>query len=97
MREQHLFTLEEAVRKMSGAVAARLALRDRGLLREGMYADVVVFDDSTILDLATPEKPHQISRGVEQVFVNGVQVVRDGKHTGATPGRVLKGAGVGMR
>jgi len=97
VREQHLFTLEEAVRKMSGAVAARLALRDRGLLREGMYADVVVFDDSTILDLATPEKPHQISRGVEQVFVNGVQVVRDGKHTGATPGRVLKGAGAGMR
>jgi dihydroorotase/N-acyl-D-amino-acid deacylase len=97
VREQHLFTLEEAVRKMSGAVAARLALRDRGLLREGMYADVVVFDDSTIMDLATPEKPHQISRGVEQVFVNGVQVVRDGKHTGATPGRVLKGAGAGMR
>jgi dihydroorotase/N-acyl-D-amino-acid deacylase len=93
VREQKLFTLEEAVRKMSGAVAARLGLRDRGLLREGMYADVVVFDDATIIDLATPEKPHQISRGVEQVFVNGVQVVRDGKHTGATPGRVLKGSG----
>jgi len=55
-----------------------------------MYADVVVFDDATILDLATPEKPHQLSRGVEQVFVNGVQVVRDGKHTGATPGRALR-------
>ena len=93
VREQKLFTLEEAVRKMSGAVAARLALRDRGLLREGMFADVVVFDDSTIVDLATPEKPHQLSRGVEQVFVNGVQVVRDGRHTGATPGRVLKGSG----
>jgi N-acyl-D-amino-acid deacylase len=62
-----------------------------------MFADVVVFDDATIIDLATPEKPHQISRGVEQVFVNGVQVVRDGKHTGATPGRVLKGTGAASR
>jgi len=52
-----------------------------------------VFDDRTIIDLATPEKPHQLSRGVEQVFVNGVQVLRDGQHTGATPGRVLKGPG----
>jgi len=95
VREQKLFPLEEAVRKMSGGVAARLGLRDRGLLREGMFADVVVFDDATIIDLATPEKPHQLSRGVEQVFVNGVQVVKDGKHTGATPGRVLKGSGAG--
>ena len=92
VREQKLFTLEEAVRKMSGGVAARLGLRDRGLLREGMFADVVVFDDATIIDLATPEKPHQISVGVDHVFVNGVQVVRDGRHTGATPGRVLRGA-----
>ena len=93
VREEKLFPLEEAVRKMSGAVAQRLALRDRGLLREGMFADVVVFDDRTIIDLATPEKPHQLSRGVEHVFVNGVQVVRDGQHTGATPGRVLRGPG----
>jgi N-acyl-D-amino-acid deacylase len=90
VREEKLLTLEDAVRKMTGAVAARLGLRDRGLLREGMYADVVVFDDATILDLSTPAKPHQLSRGVEQVFVNGVQVVRDGRHTGATPGRVLR-------
>ena len=95
VREQKLFTLEEAVRKMSGAVAARLAVRDRGLLREGMYADVVVFDDATIIDFATPEKPHQLSRGVEYVLVNGTLVVRDGKHTGATPGRVLRGSGYG--
>ena len=95
VREQKLFTLEEAVRKMSGAVAARLALRDRGLLREGMYADVVVFDDATIIDFATPDKPHQLSRGVEYVLVNGTLVVRDGKHTGATPGRVLRGVGFG--
>ena len=93
VRELKLFTLEEAVRKMSGAVAARLGLRDRGLLREGMFADVVIFDDTTIIDLATPEAPHQISRGVDRVFVNGVQVVRDGRHTGATPGRVLRGPG----
>jgi N-acyl-D-amino-acid deacylase len=93
VREEKLFPLEEAVRKMSGAVAARLGLRDRGLLREGMFADLVVFDDRTIIDLATPEKPHQLSRGVEHVFVNGVQVLRDGRHTGATPGRVLKGPG----
>jgi dihydroorotase/N-acyl-D-amino-acid deacylase len=90
VREQKLFTLEEGVRKMTGAVAARLGLRDRGLLREGMFADVVIFDDQTIIDLATPEKPHQISRGVDQVFVNGVAVVRDGRHTGATPGRVVR-------
>ena len=90
VREQKLFTVEEAVRKMTGGVAARLGLRDRGLLREGMFADVVVFDDATIIDLATPEKPHQISRGVEQVFVNGVAVVKEGKHTGATPGKVVR-------
>jgi dihydroorotase/N-acyl-D-amino-acid deacylase len=94
VREQKLFPLEEAVRKMSGGVAARLGLRDRGLLKEGMFADIVVFDDRTIIDLATPERPHQISRGVEQVFVNGVQVVRDGRHTGAKPGRALYGPGV---
>jgi N-acyl-D-amino-acid deacylase len=97
VREEKLFALEEAVRKMSGAVATRLGLRDRGLLREGMFADVVVFDDKTIVDLATPDKPHQISRGVEHVFVNGVQVVRDGRHTGATPGRVLRGPGTTPR
>lgn len=90
VREEKLLTLEDAVRRMTGGVAARLGLRDRGLLREGMFADVVVFDDSTIIDLSTPAKPHQLSRGVEQLFVNGVQVVRDGKHTGATPGRALR-------
>jgi dihydroorotase/N-acyl-D-amino-acid deacylase len=93
VREERILLLEDAVRKMTGAVAARLGLRDRGLLREGMFADLVVFDDRTIIDLATPERPHQISRGVEQVFVNGVQVLSDGRHTGATPGRVLRGPG----
>ncbi|MEO6525465.1 MAG: D-aminoacylase [Gemmatimonadaceae bacterium] len=90
VRDEKSLTLEDAVRKMTGGVAARLGLRDRGLLREGMFADVVVFDDATIIDLSTPEKPHQLSRGVEQLFVNGVQVLRDGRHTGATPGRALR-------
>lgn len=93
VREQHLLTLEDAVRKMSSGVASRLGITDRGLLVPGMFADVIVFDEHTIIDLATPEKPHQLSRGVEQVFVNGVQVLRDGVHTGAKPGRALRGPG----
>ncbi len=93
VRQDSLFTLEEAVRKMTGATAARLKLRDRGLLREGMYADVVVFDPATIIDKATFERPHQLSVGVKYVFVNGVAVVNDGKHTGATPGVAVRGPG----
>jgi len=93
VRQDSLFTLEEAVRKMTGATATRLKLRDRGLLREGMYADVVVFDPATIIDKATFEKPHQLSVGVKYVFVNGVAVVSDGKHTGAKPGMVVRGPG----
>jgi len=90
VREQRLFPLEEAVRRMTWAVATRLGVRDRGLIREGMFADVVVFDDRSIIDLATPDRPHQLSRGVEHVLVNGVAVLRDGRHTGATPGRTLR-------
>lgn len=93
VREQKLLTLEDAVRRMTWAVATRLSLRDRGLLKEGMFADVVIFDPATIIDLATPEQPHQLSRGVEQVWVNGVRVLRDGRHTGAKPGRALRGPG----
>ena len=93
VREDSLFPLEEAVRRMTGATAARLKLRDRGLLREGMYADVVVFDPATIIDRATFEQPHQLSVGVRHVFVNGVAVLLDGVHTGATPGRVVRGVG----
>jgi N-acyl-D-amino-acid deacylase len=93
VRQDSLFPIEEAVRKMTSATAARLKLRDRGLLREGMFADVVVFDPATIIDLATFERPHQNSVGVRHVFVNGVAVVLDGRHTGATPGRVLRGVG----
>jgi dihydroorotase/N-acyl-D-amino-acid deacylase len=93
VREQRLMTLEDAIRKMTSAVATRLGIRDRGLLAPGMFADVVVFDENTIIDLATPEQPHQLSQGVEQVFVNGVQVLKDGAHTGAKPGRALRGPG----
>jgi dihydroorotase/N-acyl-D-amino-acid deacylase len=93
VREEHVLALEDAIRKMSGAVADRLLIRDRGLLREGMYADVVVFDPATIQEHTTYEKPNQGSTGVKEVFVNGVEVVRDGKHTGAKPGRVVRGPG----
>jgi N-acyl-D-aspartate/D-glutamate deacylase len=78
---------------MTSAVATRLSIPDRGLLREGFFADVVVFDPATVADRATFERPHQLSVGVEHVFVNGVAVVRDGRHTGAKPGRVLRGPG----
>jgi dihydroorotase/N-acyl-D-amino-acid deacylase len=93
VRTDSVLTLEDAVRKMTGATAARLKLRDRGLLREGMFADIVVFDEARIQDLATFERPHQLSVGIEHVFVNGVAVLADGKHTGATPGRVVRGPG----
>lgn len=91
VREQRILTLEDAVRKMSGAVAERLSIRDRGELREGMFADVMLFDPNTIIDKATYEKPHQLSVGVKYVFVNGVAVVSDGKVTGAKPGKVVRG------
>lgn len=93
VREQKVLTLEEAVRKSSSAPANRLSLRDRGTLREGAYADVIVFDPNTIIDKATFEDPNQLSVGVEQVWVNGVQVLANGKHTGAKPGKVVRGPG----
>jgi N-acyl-D-amino-acid deacylase len=89
VREEKLLTLEDAIRKMSGSVAARIGLRDRGLLRPGCYADVVIFDAETIADRATFDDPHQLSTGIRDVWVNGARVVRDGQHTGATPGRVV--------
>lgn len=90
VREQGVIPLEDAVRKMSSAVADRLGIRDRGLLRDGMYADVVIFDPETVIDRATPTDPHQLSEGIRDVFVNGERVVQDGKHTGATPGMWVK-------
>jgi dihydroorotase/N-acyl-D-amino-acid deacylase len=93
VRELGWLTLEDAVRKASSAVADRLGLRDRGLLREGMYADVVVFDPETIADKATYTDPHHLSVGVRDVFVNGTGVVRDNVHTGAHPGMRVNGPG----
>jgi len=93
VRDEKVLTLEDAVRKMTSAVAERLGLRERGLLRAGCYADVVVMDAATIADQATFEAPHQLARGVRDVWVNGERVLRGGVHTGATPGRVLSGPG----
>jgi N-acyl-D-amino-acid deacylase len=93
VRDEGVLTLEDAIRKMTSAVAARLSIRDRGLLREGFRADVVVFDPSTIADKATFEAPHQTSVGVRDVFVNGVAVILEGKHTGALPGQIVRGPG----
>lgn len=93
VREEHVISLEEAVRKASAAVAVRLSLHDRGVLKEGMRADVIVFDPKTIADKATFEQPHQLSVGMQYVLVNGVEVLRDGVHTGAKPGQVVRGPG----
>ena len=90
VREKNVLTLEEAVRKMTSLPAQRVRLADRGILRPGMKADVVVFDPATIADKATFSKPHQYSVGVEWLFVNGVAVLEDGKVTEARPGRVLR-------
>ncbi|HEX9423466.1 MAG TPA: D-aminoacylase, partial [Pyrinomonadaceae bacterium] len=93
VREEKVISLSEAVRRLSGLPATNLELDHRGFLKPGMFADVVVFDPQTIADRATFEKPHQYSIGVKHVFVNGVQVLKDGEHTGAKPGRALWGPG----
>jgi N-acyl-D-aspartate/D-glutamate deacylase len=93
VREEQLLTLEDAIRKMSGAVAHRLGLQDRGLLQPGCYADVVVFDPETIGDRATFIDSHQLSVGVRDVWINGGRVIAGGSHTGATPGRIVEGPG----
>ncbi len=92
-RDEKILTLEDAVRKLAGLPAVTLKLDRRGFLREGYYADVVVFDPATIQDHATFEQPHQYATGMIHVFVNGVQVLNDGEHTGAKPGRVVRGPG----
>jgi N-acyl-D-amino-acid deacylase len=93
VREEKVIPLEEAIRRLTSLPATNLKLDRRGLLRAGYFADVVVFDPQTIADHATFEKPQQYATGVSQVFVNGTQVLRDGEHTGATPGRVVRGQG----
>ena len=93
VREEKVIPLEEAIRKLTLLPATNLRLERRGALRPGYFADVVVFDPLTIIDHATFERPHQYATGVRDVFVNGVQVLRDGEHTGAKPGRVVRGPG----
>jgi N-acyl-D-amino-acid deacylase len=93
VREEKALTLSEAIHRLSGLPATNLELRDRGFLRPGMFADVVVFNPKTIADKATFEKPHQYAVGVRDVFVNGVAVLRNGEHTNARPGRALYGPG----
>jgi len=92
-RDEGLIPLEEAVHRMTGLPAGNLKLRDRGLLKKGYFADIVVFNPQTIADKATFDQPHQYAVGVEHVFVNGAQVLKDSEHTGAFPGRVVRGPG----
>ncbi|MCD9033004.1 amidohydrolase family protein [Luteimonas sp. Y-2-2-4F] len=93
VRDRGLMTLEEGIHRLTGLPAANWKLRDRGCLQPGCFADIVVFDPATIGDHATYARPRQYATGVADVFVNGVQVLRDGEHTGATPGRVVRGPG----
>jgi N-acyl-D-amino-acid deacylase len=93
VREEKVIPLEEAVRRLTSLPATNLKLQKRGALRPGYFADVVVFDQNTISDHATFDKPHQYATGMKHVFVNGVQVLKDGEHTGATPGRFVRGPG----
>ena len=93
VREEKVISLEEAVRRLSGLPAANLGLDRRGLLKPGYFADVAIFDPATIADRATFEKPHQYAVGMKHVIVNGQIVLKDGAHTGATPGRALRGPG----
>jgi N-acyl-D-amino-acid deacylase len=93
VREEHALTLEDAIRKFSALPAQRLRLTDRGVLKQGMAADVVIFDPATIRDLATYDQPNQLSEGMDFVLVNGVPVIAHGKMTGALPGKVLRGQG----
>lgn len=93
VRDEKVTTLQDAIHRLSWLPATNLGIRGRGALRDGYYADVVVFNPATIQDHATYEKPDQLATGVSDVFVNGVQVMKDGKHTGAKPGRVVHGPG----
>jgi dihydroorotase/N-acyl-D-amino-acid deacylase len=93
VREERALTLEDAVRKFTALPAQRMRFTDRGVLKQGMAADVAIFDPATIRDLATFENPNQLSQGMEWVLVNGVAVIDGGKMTGALPGKVLRGPG----
>ena len=93
VRDEHVASLADAIRRLSALPARNLKLRDRGTLTQGAYADIVIFDPATITDHASYDKPQQFASGVRDVFVNGVQVLRAGEHTGAMPGQVVRGPG----
>jgi N-acyl-D-amino-acid deacylase len=93
VRDEKVIPMEEAIRKLTSLPASNLKIKNRGLLQPGYYADVVVFDPAKIQDHATFEQPHQYSTGMVHVFVNGEQVLENGDHTGARPGRVVRGPG----
>jgi N-acyl-D-amino-acid deacylase len=93
VRDEQVISLQEAIRRLTALPAENLRIRERGMLKQGFYADVVVFDPAQIQDHATFEKPHQYATGIAHVWVNGEQVIRNGEHTGATPGRVVRGPG----
>jgi len=97
VRQDSVISLEFAIRKMTSLAAQRVGISDRGLLRPGMYADITVFDPTTIIDRATFEQPSQLATGVSYVLVNGVPVVDNGLITTALPGRALRGSGYLMR
>jgi N-acyl-D-amino-acid deacylase len=92
-RDEKILTLQEAIRRLTSQPAGNLGIQKRGALAPGHFADVIVFDPARIRDHATFEKPHQYSTGMVHVFVNGVQVLKNGEHTGAMPGRVVDGPG----
>jgi N-acyl-D-amino-acid deacylase len=93
VRDEHVIPMQEAIRKLTMLPAETLRVKERGRLAPKYFADVVVFDPQTIADRSTYEKPHQYATGVRHVWVNGVQVLKDGEHTGAMPGRVVRGPG----
>ena len=93
VRDEHAATLQDAIRRLTSFPAANIGIRNRGWLKPGFYGDVVVFDPKAIQDHSTYAKPDQLATGVDDVFVNGVQVMKDGVHTGAKPGRVVRGPG----
>jgi dihydroorotase/N-acyl-D-amino-acid deacylase len=93
VREEKKLTLEDAIRKFSALPASRMRLADRGVIKIGMWADLVVFDPNTITDRATFENPNQLSEGMQFVLVNGVPVIQNGKMTNALPGQVVRGSG----
>jgi N-acyl-D-aspartate/D-glutamate deacylase len=93
VREARLLPLEDAIRKMTSANAAKIRIYDRGILRPGMAADVTIFNPETVIDRATFEKPHQYAEGIDYVIVNGTVVLDKGRHTGARPGKILYGQG----